>query len=141
MPALTISPFAVLLLAETHMAEVSLQYREEAAHVDKSGLWWLLIPVIAVGLGIAMYKWWDRAPAAINTPYGMLNELCRAHHLERKGHRLMEKIAQEAELEQPATIFLGRNQFEAAVKIASRRTKFDRRQTATLGMLRRRLFV
>ncbi|MDG2223899.1 MAG: hypothetical protein P8L85_21140, partial [Rubripirellula sp.] len=96
MSAITISPLTVLLLAETHMAEVSLQYREEAAIVDKSGFWWLLIPVIAVGLGIAIYKWWDRAPAIVNTPYGMLNELCRSHHLGRKGHRLMEKIAEEA---------------------------------------------
>lgn len=141
MSATTSYPLHALLLAETRMAEVSLQYREESAHINKSEFWWLLLPLIAVGIGLAIYKWWDRAPAVVNTPCGMLNELCRAHHLGRQECRMMEKIAEAAELEQPATMFLGRNQFEAAVKVARQRIKFDRRQTATLCVLRRRLFA
>ena len=130
-----------LLLAEAHMAEVSLQYREDVAHVDKSGFWWLLIPVAAVGIGVAIYKWWDRPPAIVNTPQGMLHELCRAHRIGGKGRRLMERISEEAELEQPATMFLGIAQFEAAVNKARKRVKFDRRQDTVLGTLRRRLFA
>ena len=135
------TPLNALLLAETHLAEVSLQYRDEAASVDKSGFWWLLIPVVAVALGIAIYKWWDRTPAIVYTPFGMLNELCRVHHVDRRGRRLMERIAEEAELQQPATMFLGSKQFEAAVTAAGKRMTFDCHQTAIIGMLRRRLFL
>lgn len=130
-----------LLLAETHMAEVSLQYREEASHVDKSGFWWLLIPVVAVGLGLAIYKWWDRPPAIVNTPQGMMHELCRVHRINGRGRRLLERIGEESELQHPATMFLGIAQFEAAVQLAGKRQKFDRRDQATLGFLRRRLFA
>ncbi|MEM1069269.1 MAG: hypothetical protein AAGI63_10260 [Planctomycetota bacterium] len=133
--------FQSLLIAEAHMAEVSLQYREEAAQVDASGFWWLLIPVVAVGLGVAIYKWWDRPPAIVNTPQGMLHELCKVHRISGRGRRLMERISEEAELEQPATMFLGVSQFELAVTKASRRIKYDRRDDITLGMLRRRLFA
>ena len=133
--------FNALLLAETHMAEVSLQYREEAAQVDKSGFWWLLIPFIAVGLGLAIYKWWDRPPAIVNTPQGMLHELCRVHRIGGRGRKLMERISEEAELDQPATMFLGISQFESAVNEAGKRLKYDRRDDVTLGMLRRRLFA
>ena len=129
------------LLAETHLAEVSLQYREETSQVDKSGFWWLLIPVIAVGLGIAIYKWWDRPPAIVNTPRGMMLELCRAHHLGGRARRLLDRICEQADLEQPATIFVGTTQFEAAVQQAAKRRKFDRRDQITLAMLRRRLFA
>ncbi len=40
-----------ILLAETHMAEVSLQYREDVATSGASGIWYLLIPVVAIAIG------------------------------------------------------------------------------------------
>jgi hypothetical protein len=129
------------LFADAHIAEVSLQYREEVAQVDRSGFWWLLIPVIAVGLGLAIYKWWDRPPAIVNTPKGMLHELCRVHRVGGNGRKLLERIAEEAELPQPATMFLGLTQFDDAVTKAGKRIKYDRRQNITLGTLRRRLFA
>ncbi len=128
------------LLAETHMAEVSLQYREDVATSGVSGFWYLLVPVFAVGIGLAIYKIANRPPPVVNTPLGMLHEICRAHRIGASGRILLERISEEADLIHPATMLLGVTQFEAAVEKARPRIKYDRRQNSTLGMLRRRLF-
>ena len=129
------------LFAETHMAEVSLQYREDVATSATSGFWYLLIPVIAIGIGLVIYKIVNRPPPIVNTPQGMLHELCKAHRIGTAGRLLLDRIAEEAELKHPATMLLGVAQFEAAVEKAGERIKYDRRQNATLGMLRRRMFA
>lgn len=129
------------LFAETHMAEVSLQYREDVATSATSGFWYLLIPVIAIGIGFVIYKIVNRPPPIVNTPQGMLHELCKAHRIGTAGRLLLDRIAEEAELKHPATMLLGVAQFEAAVEKAGERIKYDRRQNATLGMLRRRMFA
>lgn len=129
------------LLAETHMAEVSLQYREDVATGAISGLWYLLIPVAAVGIGFTIYKIVDRPPAIVNTPTGLLHELCKAHRVSGAGRKLLERISEEAELEHPAVIFLGATQFETAVEKAGERIVYKRREQSILGTLRRRLFA
>ncbi|MFK8110731.1 MAG: hypothetical protein AB8B91_00930 [Rubripirellula sp.] len=131
----------ISLFAETRMAEVSLQYREEVATNTTSGLWYLLIPVAIVLVAIGIFKFINRPPAILNTPTGMLHELCRVHRINAAGRILMDRIAEEADLDQPATMALAPVQFEAAVKKAGKTIKYDRRQQSTLGMLRRRLFA
>ncbi len=129
-----------LLLAETHMAEVSLQFREEVAAGRSFDLWYLLIPVAAIAIATVIYRIANRPPAIVNTPQGMLHELCRAHRVGTKGRLLLDRIAEEANLEHPATMLLGVTQFEAAVAQAGTHITYDRRQLEILGMLRRRLF-
>ncbi|MGI9474182.1 MAG: hypothetical protein ACR2NZ_21760 [Rubripirellula sp.] len=129
------------LLGETHMAEVSQQYRETVASSATSGFWYLLIPVFAIAAAVVIYKIAERPPPVVNTPNGMLHELCKAHDIKSGARNLLDRIADEAELEHPATLLLGPEHFEAAVKKAASKTRFDRRQQATLGMLRRRLFA
>lgn len=129
------------LLAETHMAEVSLQYREDVATGGASGLWYFLIPVALVAIAAIIYKIVDRPPPIVNTPKGMLHELCKVHTLNSVCRKLLERITEEAELKHPATIFLGVQQFEAAVERAGQQMKYSRRDNATLGVLRRRLFA
>ena len=129
------------LLAETHMAEVSLQYREDTATPDASGLWYLLIPVLAVAIALVIYKIYDRPAPIVNTPQGMLHELCKAHRINAAGRKLLDLITEEAELDHPATIFLGVAQFEAAVEKAGVHLEYGRRDKVILDQLRRRLFV
>ena len=129
------------LLAETHMAEVSLQYREEAATGGTSVFWYLLIPVVAIAIAATIYKIGNRPPPIVNTPQGMLHELCRVHRINAAGRLLLDQIAEEAELKHPAAMLLGVNQFEAAVETAGHEIKYNRRQRSTLGVLRRRLFA
>lgn len=129
------------LLAETRMAEVSLQYREEIATNTTSSWWYLLIPVVLIALAVGIYKILTRPPAILNTPGGMLHELARVHRVNAAGVLLMDRIAEEAGLEQPATMLLSPTSFEAAVEKASKTIRYDRRQQSTLGMIRRRCFA
>ena len=46
---MTIMP-TTCLLAETRMAEISLQYREQVASGAASQWWYLLIPVVAIAI-------------------------------------------------------------------------------------------
>ena len=131
---------ASFLIAETRMAEVSLQYREEAASNGTSGWWYLLIPFAAVGIALVIHYIGSRPPAIVNTPDGLLHELCKVHRLSTSGRILLELIADEAELAHPATLFLGEMQFDEAVRKIGDRITYDRHQQATLAVLRRRLF-
>ncbi|MDC0317640.1 hypothetical protein OAM37_03835 [bacterium] len=129
------------LLAETRLSDLSLAYQEKTESQSISGVWFLLIPFIVVGLAMLCYKIADRAPMAINTPNLIMHELCRAHGLSGSGRRMLEQIADEAQLEQPATLFLGPQHFEAAVKKAGLTIKYDKRHQTLIGMLRRTLFT
>ena len=129
------------LIAETHMAEVSLQYREEVVAEAGSGIWYLLIPVVAILVGLAIYKCFNREPPILHTPSGMLHEVCRAHRISTAGCVLLDRIVEEAEIQHPATVCVGLPQFDAAVEAARPIIKYDRRQESTIGMLRRRLFA
>lgn len=131
---------AASLIAETHMAEVSLQYREEVASSGTSGWWYILIPFAATGIAGLIYYIGNRPPAIVNTPKGMLHELCKVHRIGSSGRTLLELIAEEAELTHPATLFVSQVHFEEAVNNAGQHIKYDRRKQTTLTMLRRRLF-
>ena len=131
---------AFALLAETRMAEISLQYREEVAAPTSNGIWYLLVPVVAVGLGLAIYKYWNREPAILNTPSGMLHELCRVHRLGQSGRVLLDRVVDEAGVEQPALVLAGLEQFNEAVERARKAINYTRKQESTLGMIRRKAF-
>ena len=129
------------LLAETSVSDLSMAYKEKIETESVHGLWFLLIPLVVVGIAMLCYKIADRAPMAVNTPTLILHELCRAHGLNASCRRLLERIADEAQLEQPATMFLGPQHFESAVAKAEKNIKYDQRHQTMLGMLRRTLFV
>lgn len=129
-----------MLLAFTRVAEISQQYRQDGAIVQSRDLVFFAVPVVAISISFLIYKIADREPAIVNTPYGLLNELCKAHLIESTGRHLLIKIAEELELEQPATMLLGTEQFDAAVAKADKQIGFSRRQHSTIGSLRRRIF-
>lgn len=129
------------LLAETRLSDLSLAYQEKTEIQSISGAWFLLIPFLVVGIAMLCYKIADRAPMTMNTPNLIMHELCRAHRLSGSGRRMLELIANEAQLEQPATMFLGPQHFEAAVAKAGQTIKYDKRHQTVIGMLRRTLFT
>ncbi len=129
------------LLAETRLGEVISNYREEAAPAGMSGWWYALIPVAAIVISLVIYMLADRPPTIVNTPLGMLHELCRVHRIKGYSRTLLEEIAEAASMTQPATMFLGKDQFDEAVKLAKSKISFDKKQTSTLGMIRRRTFA
>jgi hypothetical protein len=127
-------------LAETTLADVSMEYREVA--VD-SGIPMWAYAAAAIGLaaiGFAVFAWINRSPAILNTPLGMLHELCKTHHISGRGRRLLECIAQEASLDHPAILFAGPEHFEACVDQTRSSIDFQSKHASTLGMLRRKLY-
>jgi hypothetical protein len=65
-----------------------------------------------------------------------------AHHqVGNAGRALLTQNAEEIGLPQPATMLLGETQFEAAVANAGEEIEYSRRQSATIGVLRRILFT
>jgi hypothetical protein len=130
-----------LPLAVTRMRELSLQYREQSsANSLEAQLWFSLIPVIAVGLGILIYKIYNQPRPVVNTPSGMLDELCRAHEFDHGSRKLLVRIAADADLPQPATMLVAPAAFERAVEAARTRGRYDGHHRAMLKQLRRRLF-
>lgn len=135
-----IHPVSMMLLAETHMAEVSQQYRETVASSGTTGWWYILIPFAATGIACVIYYLGTRPPAIVNTPDGMLHELCKVHRINSSGRILLELIAEEAELEHPAQMLVSEHAFEQAVSSAGQHIEYDRRKQSTLSALRRQLF-
>ena len=130
-----------VLLAETRVSDLSLAYREKPESQSIPGLWFLLIPFIVVGIAMICFKIKDRTPMAGNTPNLILHELCRAHGISASGCRMLDRIADEAQLEQPALMLLGPEHFEAAVEKSSKNLPYNDRHQTLIGMLRRTLFV
>lgn len=122
------------------MADVSLDYQESAASGDGSMLWLIGITVVLVAGGVAAYLFLDRPPKIVNTPMGMLHELCNSHRIKGRPRKVLEDIAEAARLDHPACLFLGQSHFDAAVASAQSRVSLDKKQTATIGLLRRKLF-
>lgn len=128
------------ILAETRLSDLDLAYQEKIESHSMSGVWFLLTPFVVVGIAMLCYKVADRAPIASNNSRLIMHELCRVHGLSFSARRMLERIANEAQLEQPATLFLGPQHFEAAVEKAGQKIKYDKRHRALIGMLRRTLF-
>ncbi|MDA8745764.1 hypothetical protein N9N28_14115 [Rubripirellula amarantea] len=127
-------------LAETHLAEVTQQYREDTSIVDTSIWWFMLIPVAAIAIPIFLHWFVNRTPAIVNTPLGMLHELCKVHRLNKRERLLLESVAEELGMQQPAVLFAEAKIFTDATEQASGKMGFDQKQKTTIAILKRKLF-
>lgn len=128
------------LLAETHMAQVASQYRDET--LDSSGsLVILCVPIIAIALAFAIYRWYDRTPTPVDTPEALIYDLCRIHELPKSSRALLLKIGRANEMVQPATMFLSSEHFETAVAAGAKRLKYVADDQKQLAIVRRRVFA
>ncbi|TWU59021.1 hypothetical protein Poly51_18060 [Rubripirellula tenax] len=141
MPTSFLTLISSTLLAETTMSDVSLNYREEVVPDGISMFWYALIPIAITIVAGLIYQFADRPPAIVNTPLGMLHELCRVHRIKGKSRELLEAIAESAAIEHPAIMFLSANHLDETVEKAKKRMTFDKKQSSTLGMVRRRMFA
>lgn len=128
------------VFAETSIADVSLGYREE---VVASGvpMWiYAAVAIAFIAIGAAVYAWINRTPTILNTPLGMLHELCKAHRVNRRGRRLLEQMAEAASLDHPAILFAGPEHLESCIKQTQGRIDYKTEHASTLGVLRRKLY-
>ena len=136
---MTIMP-TTCLLAETRMAEISLQYREQVASGAASQWWYLLIPVVAIAIACLIYHFANRPKPVVHAPEGIFDELCKAHRIKGSARGLLELIAEHSRLAHPAALFVSESQFERAVNQSQTHFALDRRRQTALASLRRRLF-
>ncbi|TWU42833.1 hypothetical protein [Novipirellula artificiosorum] len=134
------SMFLTALIAETRMAEISMQYSETTVDSGMSAIWLVLAAAILVGLVFAGYRVYRTHTQSLNCPKSLFVELCRAHRVNRAGTKMLQSIATASALEQPASLFLGESLFDAAVTQAKETLRFKPEQIAQLSMIRRRFF-
>lgn len=130
------------VIAETQVSDLAMNYREEVAGNSSSG-WWLWcfsMPVAATVIACLTQYVIHRPAAVVNTPGELFYELCKAHRLRGGDRRLLESIVSKADLEHPATVFLGVKQFDQSVAAAGNHIAYDRHQKSRLKKLRQRLF-
>ena len=56
---------------------------------------------------------------AYSHPGRLFDDLCRAHHLDRRSRRLLARVAEHLELSQPAVLFALRESWEPALEAAA----------------------
>lgn len=130
----------MLLIAQTGVPEIITEFSEQPAAEGFPMMGIVVIAVVVIGVAVTALLVIDRPPTIVNTPMGLMHELCHVHRIKGRSRVVLEQIADSARLDHPASMFLGASQFDAAVAQASKRITLDRKQSATIGLLRRRLF-
>lgn len=129
-----------LILAQTRVSQIADQYRDESM-ASSGSLWILMVPVVAIGLGVAIYYWHGRTPVPVDTPEALVYDLCREHGLPRASRTLILRIARATQMPQPATMFLSIEHFENVINSCTKRIEFADRDQAQLSIIRRRIFA
>lgn len=131
-----------LLVGQTRMSEVSRYYQETGTATPwATQFLFVLVPVLALGASWLTYRWWQRPPKACNTPFGMLGEITSVHGFSAATRRALERVAEYAELEQPAVLATSPSAFDRAVSKAEEARGLNDRIRERLGEARRRLFA
>ncbi|GAA5507198.1 LPXTG cell wall anchor domain-containing protein [Novipirellula caenicola] len=129
-----------LLFAETRMSDVNLDYKEAAAATGDSSQWILIAAAIVVGSSLAAYLIRRRILNNAHSSASLFGDLCHAHRINGKGCKLLQAIADEASLQQPAMLFLADHHFDSALATAKQTMTLKPDQLATIAMVRRRMF-
>ncbi len=129
-----------LLLAETRMSDIGGRYQQQAAAVQGIGTGALVVVGIVILIAVCIGMFIARKPKIVNSPIGLLNELCRVHGINGAGSRLLNEIATAAGMQHPAMIVIGPANFDAAVESATSKSTLDERKKKSLGLIRRQLF-
>lgn len=130
----------MLILAETRVTDLQARYQDQAVSDDGPMMGLVLGAAAVIIIGGLVVRFMLSKPRVDNSPIGLLNELCIAHGLSGAGRRLLNEIALAAGLPQPASIFLGQDHFESALKSAEGKMKWDGKKKNALGILQRHLF-
>ncbi|WP_442509188.1 hypothetical protein SH528x_000742 [Novipirellula sp. SH528] len=129
-----------LLFAETRMSDVNLSYKETAAATSDSSQWMLIGAAIVVVSALVAWQIQRRMKSTTHSSASLFSELCCAHRINSKGCKLLQAIADEASLQQPAMLFLADHHFDSALATAKQTMTLKADQLATIAMVRRRMF-
>ena len=135
------NPFMSFPIAVTRLSDVTLQYQEEAVNTGIPVWVYGVIAVVVLAIAGILYAKANQTPTILNTPLGLLHELCKAHRITGRGRVLLEKIASEVSLKHPAGLFTAVEAFDDVVKRAAETMEYTANQKSTLSMLRRKMFA
>lgn len=122
------------------MADVSLGYREDVVAVGVPMWVYAAAAIVVIGILMVVFVWINRTPTILNTPLGLLHELCKSHRVNRRGRRLLEEMAEAASLDHPAILFAGPEHLEACIKQTQSSIDYRTEHASTLAILRRKLY-
>tara|TARA_R110002073_G_scaffold46789_7_gene127462 strand:+ start:18486 stop:18899 length:414 start_codon:yes stop_codon:yes gene_type:complete len=129
-----------LLFAETRMSDVNLHYKETATATSDSSLWMLITAAIVIVSSLVAWQIQRRVARNAHSSVSLFSDLCYAHRINGKGCKLLQAIADEASLQQPAMLFLADHHFDSALATAKQTMTLKPDQLATIAMIRRRMF-
>ena len=129
------------LFAATHVDELLMPYREPVVEPERLSIyWWILMPFVAAAVILILAHVFQRRIRAPHSQDDLVRKICYAHRIDSAGRELLNSVAEKAELERPATMFLSPQKFDLAVHLAAQKTTFNRHEQATLRTLRRQFF-
>lgn len=127
-------------LAETSFADVSLDY-QEAVVARGFPIWGVAVLIaVAVAIGVAVWAFRNRSPEILDTPLGLLHELCKTHRIGGKGRRLLQRMAEEASMDHPAMLFAGPEHLDSCIQHTRDKIDFESKHASTIGRVRRTLY-
>ncbi|HMO84279.1 MAG TPA: hypothetical protein PKC18_05080 [Lacipirellulaceae bacterium] len=127
-----------LLLAQVYRQDLGRGFRGAASQLRWTDVLPYIAAIVLLIAGCAVYSYLKRRndmSERCNDPHKLFRELCLAHRLDRASRRLLLMLAEAAQCEQPAQVFLMPGAFEPAQLPASLRTR-----AADVVALRNRLF-
>ncbi len=137
-----LTPRTLGLIAETRLTDLNLSYQAETVESSGVPVWLMAIVIIGiVGIAIGIKYVQNNLTSDSKSPSGLLLEVCNAHGLNGRQGKLLNKIANGAQLAQPASLLLSVDGYNAAIKKATRSAKLSSRDQAVLDDLRTRLFA
>ena len=131
-------------LSTTLLAQISRWERlgdglhRSRGRVELLDLWPLLVIFAVIATGIAVAAYWFKQndfSKACDDPQKLFRQLCRAHSLDRRSRRILNKLAECFQLTSPADVFLTPTAFEASQLPGNLRN-----EEARIAELRQRLF-
>ena len=134
-------PAAWCLWGDGRIEELGRPFRHAAAEPQMATYMAILVvPLAACLLGILIHRLATRPRRISHSLPALTRELYRTHRLRMRERRLLEQVAQAADVAEPATLIVVPGMFDAASDAARQRLRFSARDTARLEALRCRLF-
>lgn len=100
----------------------------------------LTVPIVAGLLGFGVYYYNNRSQQVFDTADQLVLQLCKLHHIRYPQQVLLHAIADAAEVDTPAILFVIPDEFDAAVRKAIETQQLTNREQKSIGQLRRQMF-
>lgn len=127
------------LIAQSRVDELAMQFQnppESAGSQWVMGLCAVILPIVAASVVAGVYQFRQRAEYATASPNSLFSGLCRLHGFSNAEQRLLFRLANAVDIDQPALVLSIPEQFDQARD----NVQFKDLDQQKLARLRSRLF-